>query len=177
MKRLILIRHGQTQKGKNDPERTLTLEGEDSITEAAERLRPYLIGEVVILHSPTLRTRQSAIIIAEVLGCEDIRTAGLRMIGPEYIASRANSSELLGIPAAAVYMQKMHAQHDQIEASEQLVTRFNEIFSSYQEDSVIAVSHEPAIMCFLNAVKDFSVLYKSFEQDLYYADFIVLEKK
>lgn len=177
MKRLILIRHGRTQKAKNDPERTLTFEGEDGIAEAAEKLRPYLMGEVVILHSPTLRTRQSAIIIGEVLGCEDIRVAGLRMISPEYIASRANSSELLGIPAAAIYMQKMHAQPDQIETPDQLVTRFNELFNTIKEETVIAISHEPAIMCLLNAVKDFSVLYKSFEQDLYYADFIVLEKK
>ncbi len=63
MKRLILIRHGQTQISKSDPERTLTIEGEDSIADAAEKIMPYLVGGVVILHSPTLRTRQSAIVI------------------------------------------------------------------------------------------------------------------
>ena len=40
MKRLILIRHGQTQISKSDPERTLTIEGEDSIADTAEKIMP-----------------------------------------------------------------------------------------------------------------------------------------
>lgn len=177
MKRLILIRHGQTQKGKNEPERTLTLEGEDRIAEAADKLYPYILGPVIILYSPTLRTRQSAIIIGEVLDCENIWSADLRMIGPELIASRANAGSLLGIPAAAVYMQKMHDQPVQIETPEQLVNRFNEIFNSYAEDTVIAVSHEPALNTFIKSIKGFNTVFKSFDRSFDYADFIILEKE
>jgi len=177
MKRLILIRHGQTQISKSDPERTLTIEGEDSIADAAEKIMPYLVGRVVILHSPTLRTRQSAIVIGEVIGCEDIRSADLRMIGPEFLAARANAGDLLGISAAVVYMRKMHIQPDQIETPAQLVNRFDEIFKSYEEETVIAVSHEPSIRAFMEAMSGYDVLFKSFESDLLYADFIVLERK
>jgi len=176
MKRLIFIRHGQTQQGKGEPERTLTPEGEDSIATAADKLYEYIIGEVLILHSPTLRTRQSANIIGEVVDCDDIRSADLRVIAPELIASKANASDLLGIPAAAVYMQKMHYQPVQIETGEQLVNRFNELFNTLPQETVIAVSHEPAINAFIKYVLGFKVLYKSYDQSLGYADFIVLEK-
>lgn len=99
------------------------------------------------------------------------------MIGPEFLAARANAGDLLGISAAVVYMHKMHVQPDQIETSEQLVNRFNEIFKSYEEETVIAVSHETAIRAFMEAMSGYDVLFKSFASDLLYADFIVLERK
>jgi broad specificity phosphatase PhoE len=177
MKRLILIRHGQTQKGKNEPERTLTIEGEDAIAEAAFAMRKYILGSVAILHSPTLRTRQSANIIGEVIGCEDIQKADLRVNGVELVAARANASKIFGIPEAAIYMQKVQSLNLEIETPEQTYLRFKEIFNSINAQTIIAVSHEPAIRIFLDRVQGLNIIFKSFQHVCGFADFIVIDNQ
>lgn len=81
---LILVRHGQAEEGGNrltDAQRELTKEGKRSARQAAKALERYLPprSPLFIWSSPLVRARQTAQIIAKILGHDDI--AVLECIG------------------------------------------------------------------------------------------------
>ena len=66
--RLMIMRHGQALSKAQDPERGLSAEGRRQVQEVARRLASLDWRPERILHSPKARARQTAEILAEVLG-------------------------------------------------------------------------------------------------------------
>lgn len=70
---LFLLRHGQAEDrraGGTDFDRALTAEGRAELARIARGLRRLEVVPDVILSSPLVRARQTAAIVAPVLGCE-----------------------------------------------------------------------------------------------------------
>lgn len=75
--KLILIRHAQAEKADlgrypDDDLRPLTENGIKLQRKVAEALRAMGLQPNLIISSPRLRTRQTAEITAEILGCENV---------------------------------------------------------------------------------------------------------
>ncbi len=74
---LILMRHGQAEEQgdhSNDQDRELTKEGKKKVLKTAKALKRYLpkYSHLYIWSSPLIRALQTATILAEILGKDDI---------------------------------------------------------------------------------------------------------
>jgi phosphohistidine phosphatase len=68
--RIYLVRHAEAAQGKPDSERRLTPEGREQARRVGERLAEAEPRPVEVLHSPLVRARETAELIAEPLGVE-----------------------------------------------------------------------------------------------------------
>ncbi len=72
MPKLYLIQHGEAKKKEEDPQRPLTEKGRKDTLKIAEFLAKINIEVDKIIHSGKLRAKQTAEIIAEKLGVNNI---------------------------------------------------------------------------------------------------------
>ena len=68
--RLYLVQHGEAMSKDENPERPLTAKGRKNVTKTAKFLKKKGIRVRKIFHSTKLRAKQTAQIIASLLGCE-----------------------------------------------------------------------------------------------------------
>lgn len=68
--RLYLVQHGEAMSKDENPERPLTAKGRENTTKTAKFLKKKGIRVRKIFHSTKLRAKQTAQIIASLLGCE-----------------------------------------------------------------------------------------------------------
>ncbi|MDR0664665.1 MAG: histidine phosphatase family protein [Helicobacteraceae bacterium] len=71
MKTLVLMRHAKAEKGKNDRERALTNEGREEAIAIAEKLAENGCKPDIVLVSDARRARETALIVADILGALD----------------------------------------------------------------------------------------------------------
>ena len=165
MKRLILVRHGQTTPDKSNPDRRLFSAGIRQVKALSRRLRPLLIHPAIILHSPAHRAHQTAQILAQELAIPSLRPAPLRI-------KNINLLQLKGRRPAQAYLSLN--QHGNIESPQDLVGRWLKIFNSIKHATVIAVSHEASLEAFFYHQTTFKLERKSFRKFFDYADFASL---
>ncbi|HEV8248786.1 MAG TPA: phosphohistidine phosphatase SixA [Gaiellaceae bacterium] len=68
--RVYLVRHGEAAPGEPDEERRLTPEGREQSRRVAEQLASAQPRPDAVLHSPLVRARETAELIAAPLGIE-----------------------------------------------------------------------------------------------------------
>lgn len=71
--RLYLIQHGLSLPEEEDPEKSLSQEGNEQTQKMAEFLKKKNVKVDAIWHSPKLRAVQTAQIISKSLSCPEIR--------------------------------------------------------------------------------------------------------
>src|SRR3989338_7124599 len=67
IQKILLIRHGETEKDKSNPSRGLTEKGISQIRLVSKVIRPFISSNTQILSSDTNRAKQTAQIIGETL--------------------------------------------------------------------------------------------------------------
>ncbi len=88
LKTIILVRHGETEKDKTNPERSLTARGVTQMVSCAKKLEPIINRKnAVIITTNTLRAQRSAQIISKELKIpvvaifNDLRVENLDLLG------------------------------------------------------------------------------------------------
>jgi phosphohistidine phosphatase len=71
--KIYLIQHGVALPREKNPDRPLSTQGEAQVQRTGEYLRSRGITADMILHSKKIRAAQTAEIIAEALGCKQIK--------------------------------------------------------------------------------------------------------
>lgn len=71
--KIYLIQHGMALPREKNPDRPLSTQGEAQVQRTGEYLRSRGITADVIWHSKKIRAAQTAEIIAEALGCKQIK--------------------------------------------------------------------------------------------------------
>ena len=164
MKRLILVRHGQTTPDKSNPDRGLSPHGIIQIKALSLLLQPLIIKPTIIIHSPTYRAKQTARIIAKQLSIRT-KTANLRL-------KNVGNLQPGNIRPAQAYLSLN--QYGNIESPQKLVNRWLKIFNSVTHTTVIAISHEASLEAFFYHQTTFKLERKSFRKFFDYADFASL---
>lgn len=91
---LYLVQHGDSKPEEEDPERPLSDVGSEETEKIAQKLASAGIDPDRILHSPKLRARQTAEILAKHLGKKPEEAEGLKpMDGPKLIKKQIDSME------------------------------------------------------------------------------------
>lgn len=164
MKRLILVRHGQTTKDKTNPDRGLSSRGIIQVKLLSQHLQPLVIQPAIILYSQTHRAQQTAFIIARRLHINtkptDLRLKNIHLLQPK------------GIRPAQAYLG-LNKYRD-IESPQELVDRWLKIFNSVNHSTVIAISHEVSLEAFFYHQAVFRLERKNFRKFFDYADFASL---
>ena len=164
MKKLILVRHGQTTQDKGNPDRGLSPAGIRQVKALSRRLSPLIIHPAIILHSPAHRAHQTAQILAQALFLP-FQPAGLRI-------NNINLLQPGDTRPAQAYLDLN--QYGNIESPPKLVNRWLKIFNSVKHATVIAVSHEASLEAFLYHQTTLKLDHKSFRKFFGYADFASL---
>ncbi len=76
--KLYLMRHGEARSESEDPQRSLTVKGEEGTRKISEALIKLSIGPLKICHSSKKRAEQTARIIAAGLGMTAQMSQGLK---------------------------------------------------------------------------------------------------
>ena len=98
--RLILFRHGIAESGeaagKRDADRRLTPKGQRRTQAAARGLATLVDGSVEVVHSPLVRARETADIVASVMADAETRELDILAPGTELATMAAGLSEFGG---------------------------------------------------------------------------------
>jgi phosphohistidine phosphatase len=107
--KVYLVQHGEAKAEAEDPQRGLTLKGENEIRRVAGVARQMGLKPAKIFHSGKLRAEQTAMIIGEVLGLPIEVTQGLAPMDEVRIwADKINQSEEdLVLVGHLPYMEKL----------------------------------------------------------------------
>ena len=171
MKKIILVRHGQTIQDKSNPDRGLSPVGIKQVSNLAQSLNLSIISPAVILHSNTHRAAQTAHIIGQSLSITNICSANLRIQHIDKIA------QLIRHHPAQAYLSLKRYHHYGVESPAQLTKRWLKIISPLKAKTIILVSHEASLEAFLYSQKIFNVKHKSFNQFFDYADYALISRK
>jgi len=72
------MQHGDAKPESEDPERPLSAVGKKETTKIAKKLAKLQVKPTMIYHSPKLRAKQTAEILAKALGAKTEETPGLK---------------------------------------------------------------------------------------------------
>ena len=169
LKTIILVRHGETEKDKTNPERNLTARGVAQMISSAKKLKPIIKGiNTVLITTNTLRAQRSAQIISEELNIpvvaifNDLRVENLDQLG-----------EIPDKELFEKYFQQKNLPKS-IPTPKEMAKRFIKAVQSQNSEVVIVVGHGIALECYDFYQKQFkSSLPNLFELD--YGNFIVLD--
>lgn len=163
MKHLILIRHGQTETNKFNNERQLTKSGRETIQHKALELGKFVVGDIAIIHSPTLRAIQTAQILHSNFNYSALFQEELRILNANNISS------------AKIYLELDDYKKYSVESPVELFERFDNIMKKYSQNTIVIVSHEGTLEAFLRVQNNYSLVYKTFDQFFDYGDYAILK--
>ncbi|MFQ5493284.1 MAG: histidine phosphatase family protein [Candidatus Dojkabacteria bacterium] len=180
MKKLILVRHGETQRDKRNPDRKLTSQGIEQTRDLSRRLVQYINGKIRILHTPSLRAAQTAEIIAKQLAGYDIKpklsTIKARVRNIDAMGTEIRKGKEAGTKPAETYLHK-HSRFPSVETPQQFVARIESAIKSIIEETVLIVSHEGSLEALFYSTTVFETKYKNFDRYFSYSDFAVLHRR
>lgn len=175
IKTIILTRHGETEKNKDDPERKLTSSGKRQMKVAAGLIKPLVQGkEMVIVSTQTDRARSSSNIVSKEIGCKIIYSNNLRVENIKLLQNPKDKNKNL----TQLYFQNFDAGKlpASIPPPTEIVKRFQEIISNNQQLNIlIFVGHSGALESFIN----YQTIFKSnikLERELNYGEVVVLKR-
>jgi phosphohistidine phosphatase SixA len=177
MKRLFLIRHGNTTKNKAATDRGLTKTGMRKIKQTALQLNRLLQpGAIQIICPAARRTIQSAEILRSVfcpgntLQLEDLRVQGI-----EALKKVIAANEKLGIRPAQTYLGLHRGEFPEVETPAALYSRWLAIFNKITAENIIAISHEGSLEGFVSCLDSRQIITKSFDTYCDYGDFVIAD--
>lgn len=171
-KTLILIRHAESEKNKNNPLRSLTSRGKLQAQKAATALSLLVSGSVEIISTTTPRTMETGKILSKILTVPFDKTfENLRV---ENINELGNSSENLTL----IYFKKYkeNSLPKNLPTPSEIVRRFIKAISQIECDTLIIVGHSGALETFASFQKNYK-FNGPISDELNYAEFLVLNKK
>ncbi|MFO7803043.1 MAG: phosphohistidine phosphatase SixA [Desulfovermiculus sp.] len=109
---VYLVQHGKNMPKEQDPEQPLSEEGRADVQRVAEMARKRNISVSRVLHSPKLRARQTAEILADALGvsggCQE--REGIKALDdPRPVAEALSSRDNLMLVGHLPFMSKLAA--------------------------------------------------------------------
>lgn len=172
IRKIILIRHGETEKSKTNPNRELTRKGKSQIRKSSREISSLLaLSETVILSNQIARAIQSAQILSVKLGLplllakENLRIENIRTL---------RRKNLLGAYISAFNKNKLPPT---IPTPTGIVNRFmKEIGKVQSAKNIILVGHGGALEIFAMFQEQFRTNSDN-AKELGYGEFIVLERK
>ncbi len=175
LKKVILIRHGQTTKSKVDEGRKLTTNGVNQITKVALTLKKADLGKGVIVCTPKVRSKMSAAIIARVLSLpRRVFRSNMRVLGIEKLTSLQKKSEDLTF--CYLRLVKQNKLPAGITKPVELIKNFNKLIKTYGKfNSLIFVGHSGGLEA-LTLYKNKFVTKSSPTKELNYGEMIVLTR-
>lgn len=179
IKRIILVRHGQTTADKNNPNRGLTELGQKQIKEVADKLAKYFQSDqkVKIVACNTIRAKMSGKIISKKINQDlTVSRVNLRIKNIETLKKFSVRS---GLDLTSTYWQlfKENRLPLRVEKPTKTVKSFYEIIRKYQKWTIlIIVGHAGSLETFAK----FQNQYRSkkiIKKELNYGQFIILDRK
>ncbi len=174
MKKLILVRHGQTTSNKSNPDRGLSPRGVKQVINLASKLRSSIIIPAAIIYSTTKRASQTAHILGRYLSITDISPAPIRIKNVDNIALIIKHQQKQGITPAQAYLSLGNYKKYGVESPAQLAKRWLNIIKPIKAQTIILVSHEASLDAFLRFQYRFRLNQTSFDQFFDYADYAIL---
>lgn len=173
IKTIILVRHGETEKDKNNPNRKITLNGKSQIKQTALEIQKLISGNGIIVTTKTKRTRMSSKIIKNILDLKIKQTQiSLRVDNFDLIEKKYKNEKNIVFKYFEDF--KKNNLNPKISSPIEIAGRFLRIIGGLEKDFIIFVGHGGALESFAlfqNAYKPIVPTTK----DLGYGKFIVLK--
>ncbi len=177
MRNLIILRHGKTDKNKLKHTRRLTPDGQLQVFNLASELKNYCAKRTCIYCSPTVRAKETALIISKIVASTKIIMAECRVLGIDTIKNTIEANERIGITPINTYFHLQNYESIGVESPQALVFRWLKLCESCDAETIIIVSHEVTLEAFFYYQIFFKVIYQSFTINFDYADYAILETK
>lgn len=171
--KIILIRHGESQKNKEDPLRRLTVLGIKEIRQTAKRIQPLVENKKCrIVSTSTPRATESAQILSQELGIKFNNSfADLRVENIKELTTKRN-----GLTWEYFQAFKEKRLPKQIPPPNVIAKRFLEAASKFKKQEIlIFIGHSGALEAFALFQKKFEPTTK-LKKELEYGEHIILEK-
>lgn len=178
IKKIVLVRHGETTPDKNNPTRGLAKAGRKQIEETANKLTKCFKNQgVIIIANNTVRTKISAEIIARKTNQRMVVSKlNLRIKNIEKLKTGQKKSNL---DLTSKYWQlfKKNKLPSGVEKPAEVAMKFFKLIAKYQRWAIIViVGHAGALETFAK----FQNQYKSknkIDEELNYGQYIILDRK
>lgn len=177
LKNIILVRHGETEKNKNNPNRKLTKKGVQQMKETANKVNLLVKNSnSIILCSSTKRAIESAKILSKILEVPyrhektSLRVENIKILEEKY-QQKTNVTFL--------YFKCFENAELPEEISSPVVVaqRFLKVVKKVKiKNQIIIVGHGSALETFALFQNEF-IPNKRIRKELKYGEFVVLEKK
>lgn len=174
MEKIILVRHGETQKNKNNPDRVLTQNGFDQIRECARQIRKIIHEDsCVIFSAKNLRSVQSALILSEEIGVH---------ISPNFLHLSLGMISKLGDTEEERFMRYQILADDGllpegISSPERILEKFSRYISKVNKRVIIFVGNGGILDVLLRYKTGFKISKNIIKTIFDYGEYTVLEKK
>lgn len=176
VKQVIIIRHGETEKDKSNPERDLTPNGKQQIIKTSKEIRKFIQGSKIALittnfkrsiHSGEIIKKELAI-NEKTIRYNDLIVENINSLNPEmnldltfsYFKSSNDGMLPSNIPTPQVVAQRF----------------LDLIAATVGPELLIIVSHSGAIESFINYQNQY-ISNKRIKKELKYGEFVVLERQ
>lgn len=172
---VIVIRHGETLKDKNNPKRNLTKRGVRMLEKKAEELKRFVnIGASEIVCTPTVRTRISARILGSKLNIPvREKEYNLRVDNLD----RLNLEKIDNVTEFYFQASKDTKLPRKVPSPKTVARRFLQAImeSDFSTETLIIVSHSVALESFVKYQSTYAPKNLP-DGELKYGEFIVLNK-
>jgi broad specificity phosphatase PhoE len=180
LRKLILIRHGNTPKNNRTPQRGLTKEGVKRIMETSKMLRKEVSGmkSCLILSTPTNRAILTADILTSELKISQRGLENLRINNLSKLAKSLDDVKLRRGNLSNYYWAISNYEEVGVESTIEFAKRVEVIISGYFEkgfECIILVTHEISLETIVRYSEMYSLMWKSYEDTSDYGDFAVME--
>lgn len=175
---LILMRHGETTKYKDDPNRGLTDSGEKAVIGNSSNIQRYIKGNVVILHSDTERAKQTALALKSVFQDvkPELKTFDTKPLGGSSIKNRVDENRGRGIRAARTYLELGNWEAQGVETPKEVARRWEQKINALKGlyNAIFLIGHEGSLEAYMRFTKK-KIINKSFDTYFEYGDWAVLQ--
>lgn len=179
IKTIIILRHGETTKDKNNPQRGLTKLGKKQMEVAGLKIKKIVGSQkAVVITANTKRARQSAIILVKCLKIPlSKKRPNLRITNIEKLKKFSIMYPKASLTQIYFKLFKTKKLPDFVEKPDIIVSRFIKVINLMKFFSiVIIVSHAGAIEAFVKFQNKYKVK-KIINNEITYGKFIILERK
>jgi len=180
VKKLILIRHGNTPKSNRTPERGLTKTGVKRIKETSNNIREEVVEakHCLIISTPTNRAIQTADIIASKLGITHREIDNVRILNLGNLSEILDRIKLKRESLCEYYWGINNYDKVGVESPVIFSKRVESILSSYfgqGYECIIVVTHEISLETFVEYSDEYVLKRKSYVASTDYGDFAIMD--
>lgn len=173
MKKLILIRHAQTEKSKGR-DRGLTKDGIEEFIQKLKKIKVDKTEKYLIVHTGKVRTQSSALLVKKYFkSSELLESSAFDIENKKGISHLIKEGKENGFTPAEVYFSLDDYEEYGVESPQEVSLRWEIAINLLDAESIIIVGHEGSLDSFFKNTKKFKLVQKSFEDLFGYSDFAV----